>query len=395
MGRSVKITRIEAVPLGIPLKKPMLMAGREYAVVETVLVRLETTGRHAGYGEAPVAPFLTGETTESVLAAVEFLSQAIVGRDVRDFVALSGLIHSAIVGNAAAKAALDVAAHDAVSRHYQIPLYRLLGGRTQSEFGCLTLIGNSNHARDMADVSARRAEGYTAFKLKVANGDLAEEAATLVQMRKVLGAQALVCADANTGWSAADAIRFVKLVDAASPDFLEQPISTEDVDGMVRVSRASSVPISADESIHDVADIRWLLSSGAVAGGAFKIMKLEGITRCLAAIRLCRALGGAVNLSGKVGETSVANAATLAVATAVGGVNWGLSITNNYLLEDIVKTPLSVGGGRIHPIEEPGLGVEIDEAKVSRFERQPASVSERNIETKRAKGSEISSVGAA
>lgn len=390
----MKITRIEAVPLCIPLKKPILMAGREHAFAETVLVRLETTSRFAGYGEAPVAPFLTGETTQSVLAAVEVLSQAIVGKDARNFVALSEIIHSAIVGNAAAKAAVDVALHDAVARDYQIPLYRLLGGQTQSEFGCLTLIGNSDQARDLSDVAARRAEGYTAFKLKVANGDLAEEAATLIEMRKILGARALVCADANAGWTAAEAIRFVKLVESASPGFLEQPISTENIDGMVRVSNASSVPISADESIHDVADIRWLLSSGAVSGGAFKIMKLEGITRCLAAIRLCRALGGEVNLSGKLGETSVANAATLSVATAVGGVTWGLSITNNYLLDDIVKTPLSVRGGRIHLIEEPGLGVEIDEAKVNRFERQPASVSQKHQETKKAKGSEVSSVGA-
>ena len=390
----MKVKRVEAVPLGIPLKKPILMAGREHALAETVLVRVETTGRFAGYGEAPVAPFLTGETTQSVLAAVEMLSQAIIGKEARNFVALSETIHGAIVGNSAAKAAVDVALHDAIARDYQIPLYRLLGGQTQSEFSCLTLIGNSNQARDLADVAARRTDGYTAFKLKVANGDLAEEAATLIEMRKMLGPRALVCADANAGWTTAEATRFVKLVESASPEFLEQPISTENIDGMVRVSRASSVPISADESIHDVADIRWLLSRGAVSGGAFKIMKLEGITRCLAAVRLCRALDGDVNLSGKLGETSVANAATLSVATAVGGVTWGLSITNNYLLDDIVKTPLAVRGGRIHPIEEPGLGVEIDEAKVSRFERHPASGGQRRQEPRKAKGSEISTVGA-
>jgi len=79
-----------------------------------------------------------------------------------------------------------------------------------------------------------------------------------------------------------------------------------------------------------------------------------------------------VNLSGKFGESSVANAATLAVATAVGGVNWGLSITNGYLVDDVVKKPISVQGGRVHPIDEPGLGIEIDEAKVGRFELHTA-----------------------
>ena len=112
----MKITRIEAVPLGIPFKKPLLMAGREFNFSETVLVRLETAARFAGYGEAPVAPFLTGETVPSILAAVEVLSDAVVGKDARDLSALSELIHRAIVGNAAAKAAVDMALHDAVAR---------------------------------------------------------------------------------------------------------------------------------------------------------------------------------------------------------------------------------------------------------------------------------------
>lgn len=364
----MKITRIEAIPLGIPLKKPLLMGGREYAFAEMVLVRLETTGRHVGYGESSISPFLTGETVASALAAVEMLSQAMVGKDARNLVALSETMHHAIVGNAAAKAAVDVALHDAVAREYGIPIYRLLGGRTQDNFACISLVGNSDRVGDLAEVAAQKAEGITAFKLKVANGDLEEEAATLIEMRKMLGPRALVSADANGAWKTADATRFVKLVESASPDFVEQPVAAENHDGMVRVARASSVPIGADESIHSVADIRFLLASGASLGGAFKVMKLGGITRCMEAVRLCRALGGEVNLSGKLGESSIANAATLSVATAVGGVTWGLSLTSKYLVEDIVRKPILPQRGRMQPIDEPGLGVEVDESKVSRFE---------------------------
>jgi L-alanine-DL-glutamate epimerase-like enolase superfamily enzyme len=365
---TLKIVRIVAVPIGIPLKKPLLMAGRRYAHAETVLVRVETTGRFLGHGEAPVAPFLTGETIPSVLASVEILAQAIVGRDARDLIALSQVLHGAIVGNAAAKAAVEVALHDAVAREYGISVYRLLGGRTQLEFGCLTLVGNNDRERDLADVMARAASGFSAFKLKVANGDLKEEASTLIEMRKRLGPKALLCADANGGWTAEDAIRFVRLAEASSADFLEQPVPPGNHDGMVRVARASAIPICADESIHEIADIRRLLESEAVAGVAFKIMKLEGIRQCNAGIQLCRALGGHVNLSGKFGETSVANAATLALATAAGGVDWGLSITNDYLAEDIVREPIVVANGKVRLPEGPGLGIDIDEAKLSRLE---------------------------
>jgi muconate cycloisomerase len=331
-------------------------------------VRIETTGKFVGYGEAPVAPFLTGETIPSVLASIEILAQAIAGRDARDLIALSQALHGAIVGNAAAKAAVEVALHDAVAREYGIPVYRLLGGRTQTEFGCLTLVGNNDRERDLADVMARAASGFSAFKLKVANGDLEEEASTLIEMRQRLGQKALVCADANGGWTAEEAIRFVRLAEASSADFLEQPVPAGEHDGMVRVARASSIPICADESIHEAADIRRLLESGAVSGGAFKIMKLEGIRQCNSAIQLCRALGGHINLSGKFGETSVANAATLALATAAGGVDWGLSITNDYLAEDVVRESIIVANGKVTLPQGPGLGIDIDEAKLSRLE---------------------------
>jgi L-alanine-DL-glutamate epimerase-like enolase superfamily enzyme len=367
----MKITCAEAIPLRLPLRKPMAMGGRRYEVVETVLVRLETTGRHAGWGEASVAPFLTGETTASILAAVPMLAEHLVGRDARDFAILGEVLHRAIVGNAAAKAALDMALHDAVARENGSPLYRLLGGRTEEQFDCLVLVGNSDPERDLAEIADRARAGFRCFKLKVANGDLDAEAETLIEMRKRLGTKALVSADANTNWSAADGMRFARLVECASPDFLEQPVASDDLDGMRRIMRASSVPVGADESIHDVADIRHLIETGAAAGGSFKVMKLEGITRCLAAIRLCRALGGEVNLSGKLGEGSIANAATLAVAAATGRPSWGLSITNHYLADDVVHDPIVIHDGTVRVLDGPGLGVEIDEARVRRFEAQP------------------------
>ena len=272
----MKIVRLVAVPLGIPLKKPLLMAGRRFDYAETVLVRVETTGKFIGHGEAPVAPFLTGETTQSVLASIDILAQTIVGRDARDLISLSLALHGAIVGNAAAKAAVEVALHDAVAREYGVPVYRLLGGRTQTEFGCLTLIGNNDQERDLADVMARAASGFSAFKLKVANGDLEEEASTLTEMRKRLGQKALVCADANGGWTAEEAIRFVRLAQASSADFLEQPVPAGNSDGMIRVARSSSIPICADESIHEVADIRRLLESRSRVGWRFQDHEARG-----------------------------------------------------------------------------------------------------------------------
>jgi o-succinylbenzoate synthase len=371
----MKITRIEAVPLAMPLRKPMLMAGRLFETTETVIVRLETEGRHAGWGEASVAPFLTGDTTTGILAAVRFLADAVIGIDVRELATISAVLTKGIVANPAAKAAIETAAHDAAGRALGLPVHVLLGGARVREIACLQLIGNGDPARDLAEAEAKAAEGFSALKLKVANGDLEAEAETLVRMRGRFGRKILLAADANAGWTRSEANAFVRLADESMAEFIEQPVHADDVDGMVRVARAGRIPIGADESIHAVRDIRMLIEAGAAAGGSFKIMKLGGLRACLDACRLAGSLGGEVNLSGKVGETSIANAATLALAAVWGAPSWGLSLTNGYLAGDLVADPIVLSGGRVRTRDGAGLGIEVDERMVEKRAKRPESAS--------------------
>jgi chloromuconate cycloisomerase len=274
----------------------------------------------------------------------------------------------AMFANTAAKAAIDMALHDVAARSVDWPVYRLLGGKAAEQFGCLWLVGNSEPARDLAEAEAKVQEGFHCLKLKVANAALEQEAETLIAIRAKLGSGIQLCADANTNWSVAEACRFVRLVEPAHPDFVEQPVAGDDLDGLRRVARASRVAVGADESLHDLQGMRHMLESGAAAGGSFKIMKFEGIANCLYAIRTCRMLGGQVNISGKLGESSIANAATLSLAAAFGQPSWGLSLTNHYLADDLVREPIALRRGTIRPSESPGLGFDINEEKIAKYE---------------------------
>ncbi len=368
----MKITRIEAVPLAMPLRKPMLMAGRLFETTETVIVRLETEGRHAGWGEASVAPFLTGETTAGIMAAVRFLADAVIGTDVRELATISAAVSKGMVGNPSAKAAIEIAAYDGAGRALGLPVHALLGGARTREPACLHLVGNGDPARDLAEAEAKAKEGFSSLKLKVANGDLETEAETLVRMRKLLGRNIQLAADANAGWTRTEASTFVRLADEAMPDFIEQPVHSDDIDGLARVARAGRIAVGADESIHAVRDIRMLIEAGAASGGAFKIMKLGGLRACLDACRLANFLGGEVNLSGKIGETSIANAATLALAAVWGEPSWGLSLTNGYLAEDAAVDPITLRGGRVAVRDGAGLGIEVDERMLEKRAKTPA-----------------------
>jgi muconate cycloisomerase len=90
----------------------------------------------------------------------------------------------------------------------------------------------------------------------------------------------------------------------------------------------------------------------------------------LDASRLCERLGINVNISCKTGESSVASAAALHVAAVVPVLAWGLTVTSPGLAEDVVAEPLRIDNGHMTVLNRPGLGVEVDERRVRRWQRE-------------------------
>ena len=68
----MKITRIEPIAVALPMKKPVYMAGVEIRQADNVLVRIDSDTGVVGWGEAASAPTMTGETVESMMAAIAY-----------------------------------------------------------------------------------------------------------------------------------------------------------------------------------------------------------------------------------------------------------------------------------------------------------------------------------
>ena len=75
------IRRVEAIPIALPLKKPVVMSGVAIAHAENVLVRIEAADGTVGWGEAASAPTMTGDTQGGLMAAVRHLAPLLVGKD--------------------------------------------------------------------------------------------------------------------------------------------------------------------------------------------------------------------------------------------------------------------------------------------------------------------------
>jgi muconate cycloisomerase len=229
------------------------------------------------------------------------------------------------------------------------------------------LLGNKSTDQTVAEARAKAAEGIRFFKVKIGVKPLADEIKTTLAVREALGPKIPLCADANCGLTLAAARRYAEATRPAKLLFVEQPLPHDDLKGLKALTRGLKVPIGIDEGIHAIADIEAHARAGA-GGVSLKFIKLGGVTPALEAANLCRRLGLKVNIAAKMAESSIAAAATVAFACAAPNVDWGVSITHFYLAEDIVRRPLPFRDGVVALPQGPGLGVEVDEAAVERYQ---------------------------
>jgi len=358
------VRRIDAIAVAVPLTAPMKMAGITITRAENLLVRVEAASGEVGWGEAPSAPTMTGDTLGGLVAAVrDHLAPLLIGKDARHD--HRPMLQRALTGNTGAHSAVEMALLDLAGRAGNTRLIDLVARPLRTRVAPMWLLGNATPEQDIAEARAKRAQGFDFFKLKIGVKKIGAEIAAAHAIRKALPG-ATLCADANCGLTLAAARRYAERTRDADLMFIEQPLPADDAAGLKALARATKTPIGMDESIQSLADIDAVKRAGA-KGVSLKLIKLGGFRDAIAAGRLCRKLGLKINVAAKIAETSVGTAAAVHLGCAVPNVAWGVSLTNLYLAEDIVRRPIALRDGFVALPDGPGLGVEVDEAAVERF----------------------------
>lgn len=265
-----------------PLLRPFVTAARRTECVEYVVAEVELNDGTIGQGSAAETVAVTGEDAASIAAALGGpLRAAVEGRrgTLRE---LTRAVAGAAPGASSARAALDVALHDAWARRLDRPLVELLGGRTGGQLPNDMTISledpdsMAQHAREAV------AGGHEVLKIKL-GGEIEEDRRRL---RAVVEAapHARLRLDANQGWSAPEAIRILDSFTAEGlpVDLVEQPVPAADIAGMARVREATDIPVMADESVWTAADARRIVAAGAADMLNIKLAKTGGIGEALA-----------------------------------------------------------------------------------------------------------------
>ena len=313
------IQDIQLGRIALPLRHPFRTALRTVESIEDVVVRVVADTGEVGYGEAPPTAVITGDTLGSIECAIrDFIRPSLLGMEVEDLDGIMGRLHSCIVKNTSAKAAVDMAIYDLYGKRFGAPLYQLLGGaRGELETDLTISVGPIDEmVRDSLEAVER---GYRALKLKVGK-EGRQDIERIAAIRSAVGPDILLRVDANQGWEAKQAVSIISALEdrGLDIDLVEQPVKAHDLAGMAYITQRVATPILADESVFSPLDAIEIIRAGAADLINIKLMKTGGIWQ---ALKLCgiAELYGVECMIGCMLESrlSVAAAAHLAAGRSV------------------------------------------------------------------------------
>jgi o-succinylbenzoate synthase len=353
----MKITDIKIKRISVPLRTPFKTALRTVESVEDVIVEIYTSTGDIGFGEAPPTGVITGDTTGSIIGAIEdHIKKSIMGMDVENIEVIMHKLNGCIVKNTSAKAAVDIALYDLYGKLYKAPLYKLLGGFRNEITTDITISVNEPEemVRDSIDAVKR---GYTTLKIKVGK-DSKKDMERMKAIRQAVGYDVNLRIDANQGWKPKEAVKVLREIEDAGLqiEFVEQPVIAHDVDGLKFVTDNVSIPVLADESIFSPMDALNILQKRAADLVNIKLMKTGGIYNALQICSLAE-MYGVECMIGCMLEAKVSVTAAVHLACAKSVIT-KIDLDGPVLCkEDPINGGAIFNESKIILPDEPGLGI--------------------------------------
>lgn len=372
-GMDVRIQRIETWLAEIPTRRPHKLSFGVVTRLQYVLVRVTSQDGVYGWGEAAVlgGPTWSEESAESIYATVtEYLAPLLLGDDAARLETLRTAWDARVRGNAFAKAAVEMALVDLRARSLEIPAASLLGGVVRDRVELSWSLAGRSVDEDIAEASRMMADGHRIFKIKVGNRPLREDLDRLRAIREGLGPQARLRVDVNQGWTRREAFAALDDVARVHPDFLEQPLRREDVEGLALLQARCPVPLMADESVTTLREAVDLIQRNAVRAFSLKVTKHGGLIPTLHVAAVARAMDVGCYVGCMI-ETGIGTAAYAHLCAALPALDYGCELFGPLLLaEDIVVRPVAYEPGYVLVPQGPGLGVDVDARQLDAWTRK-------------------------
>jgi len=337
--------------------KPYTIAFKTVDQVRNAFVEITLENGLVGIGSGNPSEYVVGESLTQCLEALQEKNLSfLIGRDIREFNQLTYDVWQRFPKNPSARAALDIALHDAIAKYLDVPLVKFLGQKLHS-LPTSNTIGIKNVEETLREAQDFVEHGFRILKVKLGK-DLGEDIERMVKLREVFGQNIVIRIDANQGYSIEQTKEFYNKTKNLNIELIEQPLPAKAIAEMKSLPEEIKMKIAADESLITPKDALELIKP-PLAAGIFniKLMKCGGVSQGLKIADI--ALHGGIDLFwGCNDESIVSITAALHAAFACSNTKYIDLDGSLDLGNDVVKNGFILKDGVMYCSEKAGLGVE-------------------------------------
>lgn len=355
MSTKIKDIKVWSVDLGN--QRPYTIAFKTVDEVKNAFVEITLANGQTGLGAGNPSEYVVGENLKQTLEALhENNLDFLIGRDIRELNQLTFEVWQRFPKNPGARAALDIALHDAFTKFLGIPLVQYFGQKIKA-MPTSNTIGIKNVEATLVEAEEFVGKGFKILKVKLGK-DPVEDIERMVKLRERFGNNIVIRIDANQGYNVQQTIDFYHKTKHLNIELIEQPLPAKAIAEMKSLPDEIKKIVAADESLISPKDALELVKP-PLASGIFniKLMKCGGPSQGLKIADI--ALQSGVDLFwGCNDESAVSITAALHTAFACSNTKYIDLDGSLDLAQDIVKGGFILKDGVMSCSDKPGLGLE-------------------------------------
>ena len=331
--------------------------GRE-SPVGSVLVRLAADNGLEGWGEAN----LSWRAAELSARREQYLP-IVAGRSVFD---IEELLSLEPPRSAPLRCALEMACWDLVGKTANQPLCHLFGGGYRRRIPLAVRLADAP-AEQMAQLAREFADQGFNSQIVSSSGIVERDLETLGAIRQMVSDRVELQLDAAAGYDIDSARHLCTELEDDSPQFVVDPLAGHRLDQIASLRRQTSVPLAVRRAIQTPADMLALCRCGAARSVVIDLHLVGGLVPARECAAIAKAGGLHVSLGGEP-SVGISTAAMLQLAASTPAFTGCNECAYYQLKDDLLTEPLETVDGMITVPQAPGLGIEIDRAKIEQYQ---------------------------
>ena len=369
---NVSALTFESVQLravSVPLRFPIVAKVGNYTHWPLILIDVHTREGVTGhsylepYAESSIPAIcsiiqvLAEKFKGKPLAPLDIYSDAmkslhLLGRQGITLIGIVGLVGMAISG-------IDMAVWDALAKSVNLPLVSMLGGQP----GKIRAYNTNALWLSPLDTLAEQAKflinqgGFKALKLRIGRPTAKEDIKAIRTVRDAVGDDVLIMTDFNQGMSFSEVVQRMHHLDDQGLYWFEEPVTYDNLDGCAAIAAQIKTPLQIGENIYGPREFYKAVKAGAADMYMPDLMRIGGVTGWMRAAAIAAAAG--YPLSSHL--YPLVSSHLLLASESADWLEW------SDWCNPILAKPFEVTDGFASVTNEPGNGIQWDEAAIKKY----------------------------